>query len=86
MSIPEIRICMGSSCFSRGNAKNIEIVEKFLEAHGLKDEVDVSLCGGLCEGLCAEGPNVVINGKVYNRVDSGVMLDLLSQLFEKGGG
>lgn len=78
---PKIVICIGSSCFSRGNAKNVEVAEQYLKDHGLEDEVDVDLSGGLCEGMCAEGPNVIIDGKVYNHVDAGVMLDLMKALF-----
>lgn len=76
-----IVICIGSSCFSRGNARNVEVTEKFLEERGLKDEVDLDLSGGLCTGDCAAGPNVIVDGKVVNRVDTGVMLDLLKELF-----
>ena len=75
MEKPKIVICIGSSCFSRGNTKNVEIAEKYLEENGYKDEVDVDLSGSLCQGHCAEGPIVVINTKV----DTGLMLDLLRQ-------
>ena len=27
-------ICIGSSCFARGNAENVKITEEFLEKHG----------------------------------------------------
>ncbi len=77
----KVVICVGSSCFSRGNAKNVEVTEKFLNDHGLKDDVDIELSGGLCVGQCAEGPNVIVDGKVYHHVDKGVMLDILNQLF-----
>ena len=30
MSKPKITICMGSSCFARGNEKNVEFCEEFL--------------------------------------------------------
>lgn len=83
MDKPRIVICVGSSCFSRGNARNVEIAEKYLEEHNLQDEVDVDLSGGLCAGCCAEGPNIIINGKIYNRVDSGVMRDLLKSTFSE---
>ncbi len=77
----KVVICIGSSCFSRGNAKNVEVTEQFLQERGLKDEVDIDLSGGLCFGQCAEGPNVIVDGKVYHHVDQGVMLDILNQLF-----
>ena len=39
--------------------------------------VDVELSGTLCQGRCAEGPNVIVDGKIYSKVDPGVMLDIL---------
>lgn len=80
MEKPKIVICIGSSCFSRGNTKNVEIAEKYLEENGYKDEVDVDLSGSLCQGHCAEGPIVVINDRIYTKVDTGLMLDLLRQV------
>ena len=69
MSKPNIVICMGSSCFARGNEKTVEACESFLAERGLKDEVDVDLGASLCTGHCAEGPVVVVDGKVYTHVD-----------------
>ena len=50
MSKPKIVICMGSSCFARGNEKTVEACESFLAERGLKDEVDVDLGASLCTG------------------------------------
>ncbi len=80
MDKPKIIICIGSSCFSRGNTKNVEIAEKYLEENGYRDEVDLDLSGSLCQGRCADGPIVLINDRVYNKVDTGLMLDLLQQV------
>lgn len=74
-------ICLGSSCFSRANSKNVEIAERFLKERGLRDDVDIDLSGSLCTGNCEEGPIVIVDGKVHKHVDSGVMLDLLNELF-----
>ncbi len=79
MAKPKIVICIGSSCFSRGNTKNVETAEKYLEENGYRDEVDVDLSGSLCQGRCADGPIVVIDDRVYTKVDTGLMLDLLRQ-------
>ena len=83
MSRPSITLCMGSSCFARGNEKNLALCEKFLDARGLQDEVDLVLGACLCKGRCSEGPVVVIDGKVHTSVDEGVMSDLLENLFPK---
>ncbi|MDO4574478.1 MAG: (2Fe-2S) ferredoxin domain-containing protein [Planctomycetia bacterium] len=84
--IPRIEICIGSSCFSRGNAKNVELVEKYLAERGLQDEVDVALCGKLCTGLCPHGPVVTVDGKVYKQVDRGMMLEILRDCLERKKG
>ncbi|MDD3886137.1 MAG: (2Fe-2S) ferredoxin domain-containing protein [Victivallaceae bacterium] len=86
MKKPKIKICIGSSCFARGNDQNVAAVEKFLEEHGLKDDVDVELEGCLCLGRCADGPMVVIDGEVHTNVSKGVMLDLLKGLFPDKSG
>ena len=80
-SRPKITICMGSSCFARGNEKNVEFCEGFLAERGLRDEVDVELGASLCTGNCAQGPVVVVIGRVYTHVDRGVMKDILDGLF-----
>ena len=79
MAKPKIVICLGSSCFARGNEENIKVVEDYLTRNSYQDEVDVELSGTLCQGKCADGPNVIINGEFYSKVDPGVMLDLLKK-------
>ncbi len=81
---PKITICMGSSCFARGNERNLALVEEFLEKRGLKDEVDVDLDGSLCTGNCASGPVVIVNGRVHTRVDRSLMGEILENLFPGG--
>lgn len=81
MDRPKITICMGSSCFARGNEKNLAACEEFLAARGLRDEVDVELGASLCTSNCAQGPIVMVDGKTYTNVDRGVMLDIMNDLF-----
>lgn len=81
MSKPAINICLGSSCFARGNEQNLRCIEEFLNEHQLTDEIDLQFGCSLCQGRCAEGPNVEINGVMHHRVDPGVMLELLRQTF-----
>ena len=78
---PKIVICLGSSCFARGNEKNVSLCEEFLAARGLRDEVDVELGASLCTGNCDKGPVVVVDGKTYTNVDRGVMNDILEKTF-----
>ncbi len=77
----KIKICIGSSCFARGNAANVEVAEKFLQQHGLKDDVDVDLSGGLCTGNCADGPIVFVDDQLYTHVNREKMLEILNSTF-----
>jgi NADH:ubiquinone oxidoreductase subunit E len=77
-----ITICMGSSCFSRGNNRNIEVAREFLKAQS--QPPPVALSGHLCEGHCQSGPNVTINGKMYHGVDPVVLLGLFNHFVPKG--
>jgi NADH:ubiquinone oxidoreductase subunit E len=72
-----ITVCMGSSCFARGNGENLEIIENYLTENKL--EARVELAGSRCEGLCAEGPNLIVNGRPFQKVDRGMLLDLLRE-------
>lgn len=70
-----ITVCMGSSCFSRGNSLNAEFLQKFLAEKGLEDKV--SIRGNLCDGECKNGPNIRINGKAFHHVSPEALEDLL---------
>ncbi len=72
-----ITICMGSSCFARGNGANLEVLENWLDENGLQAEVN--LTGTRCEGLCAEGPNLIVNGQIFHRVNREILLDILRE-------
>ena len=75
-----ITICMGSSCFPRGNNRNAEVIQDYLRSHGVP--VEVELAGHLCEGQCKSGPNVSINGKLYHQVDPIGIIGLLNHFLE----
>jgi len=70
-----IVICMGSSCFARGNERNLRLIESYLDRNKLGAEVTLS--GSPCEGKCAQGPNLVINGECFHQVDQEMLIDLL---------
>ena len=79
-----IMICMGSSCFSRGNNRNIEVIQEHLGSQALP--AGVELTGHLCEGHCKAGPNVTINGKMYHEVDPIVIIGLLNHYSQRREG
>ena len=88
MNMPEnedknnkIVICMGSSCFSRGNNRNIDVIKEFIRNNNSK--VILELTGTLCEDKCNKGPNILINDKMYHDVDPNSLLELLNHLLTK---
>ncbi len=72
----KITVCMGSSCFARGNDRNLEFIENYIKDNGLEAEIELS--GARCEGKCATGPNIYINGVEYNEVDEEKIKEILS--------
>jgi NADH:ubiquinone oxidoreductase subunit E len=69
-------LCMGSSCFARGNNRNIELLHAFRDRADFP--LDVQLRGHLCEGLCKTGPNIMIDGTLYREVDPVALTALLN--------
>ncbi len=78
-NITEIRICMGSSCYSRGNKRSLEIIQHYMQENQI--EANVELCGCLCEGQCTSGPNITINKDQYTQVDPNSVIDILNYYF-----
>ncbi len=77
----KIRICMGSSCFRRGNRKNLEFIETYIEEHGYSAEVE--LVGSRCEEQCRKGPNIQINGHMFHEVSQEMLSELLQRYIAK---
>lgn len=63
----EIMICLGSSCFSRGNRDVVKVIKEFLKKNHMDDKV--ILKGARCMDRCSEGPWVMINGKTFARTN-----------------
>ncbi|MCW3804085.1 (2Fe-2S) ferredoxin domain-containing protein [Plebeiibacterium marinum] len=74
-----ITICMGSSCFSRGNKEVLAIVKKFLAEHDL--EKSVFFKGELCTGNCEKGPVLKVDDEEFNSVNPDKVYDILAKYF-----
>ncbi|MFI3257366.1 MAG: (2Fe-2S) ferredoxin domain-containing protein [Spirochaetales bacterium] len=79
-----ITVCMGSSCFSRGNSSNTEAIQKILDEKRLTDSVTVKGC--LCEGQCKNGPNIRINETLYSQVTLEMLEDILLHEYNREQG
>jgi len=74
----EVTVCMGSACFARGNAQNLAYIENYIKENNLN--IQIELAGSRCEGKCAEGPNITVNGIDYGKVDEEKIKNILDGL------
>lgn len=75
-----ISICLGSSCFARGNNANIAVVKKFLNDNGL--DAEVTFTGRLCENMCNKGPIICIDDQIYEEVNLSLLYKILEEEFK----
>ena len=75
----QIKLCMGSSCYSRGNDTIKVMVQEFLQENNLMEEVDFR--GHLCKALCNCGPNLSIGAREYKSVSESNILLILKEVF-----
>jgi len=74
----EIVICLGSSCFARGNSENLAILNQYAQTRG--SNISVRLTGRLCQDQCNQGPNLMVGGNLYHNVTAARLRELLQQL------
>lgn len=72
-----MQICLGSSCFSRGNKDVVNFIREYLRKNHLDDRVIFK--GARCMGLCSNGPNLNINGVTIE----GVTISKIEGILEK---
>lgn len=79
MATPKtIVLCMGSSCFSRGNNANLEKLRGFIKDNGL--ETKIRLKGCRCGSACCDGPNFWIDGVKTGGMTGKKFEDFLTSL------
>lgn len=71
-----ISVCMGSSCFARGNNRTLEIIRRYI-AENTSSGVSVSIKGNMCQGQCSKGPNITIDGRLFSGVLPENVCDIL---------
>ena len=74
----EIKICMGSSCYARGNDENIETLENYINEH--KEDSKIELIGLRCTNKCEKGQIIIINGKEYCNISYLELKKILEEL------
>lgn len=71
----ELTICLGSSCFARGNRKLVSIIQGFIIENRLEEKVIFK--GNHCFGKCSKGPVLKVGEKYYEHADESNILEIL---------
>ena len=75
----EMQICLGSSCFSRGNRDVVAYIRDYLTKNHLEDRIIFR--GARCMNLCSNGPNLKINERILEGVSLSKIEDILEKEF-----
>ncbi len=79
----EITLCMGSSCFARGNNRVLAGLETMIRRNGWTDAV--SLAGSRCSNRCGSGPNLTVDGEPRSAADIDAIETLIAGKLELRG-
>ena len=79
----EITLCMGSSCFARGNNLLLADLESMIAKNAWGDQV--KLAGCRCLNLCGSGPNLKITGQLHQNLNLASLEELLGKLLAAPG-
>ena len=74
----EIKICMGSACFAKGNQENLQYIKNFIDENNLNAEI--TIIGALCENRCEIGPRIYVDEKEYTKVTPAELSVILEEL------
>jgi len=74
----DVVVCLGSSCFARGNSQNLAVVEAYLLHHGMQNSVRVTGC--LCQDECKRGPNLIVRGEHLHEMNPARLREILLAL------
>jgi NADH:ubiquinone oxidoreductase subunit E len=72
-------LCLGSSCYSRGNQHVLEVIKEYLKENNLKDRVDFR--GQLCSGNCSNGPIMRLDEERFEQIDEQKAIKILENYF-----
>ena len=82
-TITELVICLGSSCFARGNKKILEKIQVYIKDNQLEDKVKFR--GNHCFGKCNIGPVLKIGENIYEQVSEENLHWILDKEFNLNG-
>ena len=82
--VVDIVVCLGSSCFARGNSEVLAVLQQYAQSNG--PNASVRLAGCLCQDQCKQGPNLKIGDEFHHNITAARLRELLQQLDGPSGG
>ena len=73
-----VKVCLGSSCYVRGNDKMLAFIEKYINQS--KKDISVQLLGCRCTNACQDGPNIFIGDIKYSHPSQDELMQILEKL------
>jgi NADH:ubiquinone oxidoreductase subunit E len=70
-------LCLGSSCFARGNQEIIRLIKKYIDRKDLSDRVEFK--GDHCFDQCSKGPNMLVGDKMYQEITEQNIIGILDE-------
>ncbi len=80
-TITDLIICLGSSCFARGNKKILETIQQYIKDNHLEGRVKFR--GNHCFGRCIKGPVLKIGEVFYEQVSDENVKEILEREFRQ---
>jgi len=77
----EISICLGSSCFSRGNQSTVHLIKEYLWKNKLNDRVYFR--GAHCFNECKSGPTLKINDELIYGINADNVITIIKKALEE---
>ncbi len=73
-----IKVCVGSSCHIKGAPGVVDLLEKYIDDNGIRDEVE--LTGSFCAGKCnRNGVTITVDDDVY----TGITKESFGEFFKE---
>ncbi len=73
-----IKVCLGSSCYVRGNDKTLAFLENYIRENN--KDISIELLGCRCTNSCQDGPNIFIGETKYSHPSQNELVELLEKL------
>jgi len=73
--VVDVVVCLGSSCFARGNSEVLAMLQQYAQKSGSNPLLHLAGC--LCQDQCKQGPNLKIGDEFHHNITATSLRELL---------